>query len=239
MYYPSAYDDCPHSRYENDLVLYDLIIGLHTYNKYINLNDIEKTVEERYTIDYDTQFGLTDSTFDYKINKIELTKEDSYWFYIYPPAPITIYNLDTVEKSSSNEIVEVPCEEGEANCMRFYKVSLRYSISTDVKQYKRKVFNILELTGIIGGIFELFEILISLTIGVITSCWFKRELNKDIQKANLQYNIIKTQFEEMRKRLDAREIQINANSNPQQQENEGGSSEEEKSELAQTRKKKH
>jgi hypothetical protein len=76
-----------------------------------------------------------------------------------------------------------------------------FKFSSNVIQYKRKVFNILELTGILGGIFEVFDIAFGFILGGLSSLMFKKDLREDVAKAEEQYNSLKITIEELRKEV--------------------------------------
>ena len=64
---------------------------------------------------------------------------------------------------------------------------LYIEIGRDVYQYKRKVLNFLEVTGIIGGIFELFEVVFGIIIGMASSYSLRGQLIEEI-KVNKKKN---------------------------------------------------
>ena len=129
-------------------------------NKYVDLNDIENPIKE-YIMDIP---GLT-SEFGYvkelqiKLRRNEVYLEDSL-FSIFEAEPIEFnnivdYNL-VVSKvyGSGQNLITIILDEA-------------------VEQHRRRVLTFLEVTGTLGGIFEVFEVGIGAIIGWITSYMFK------------------------------------------------------------------
>ena len=65
--------------------------------------------------------------------------------------------------------------------------------------YRRKLLTVLEVTGFIGGLFELFEISFGLILGYISSYFFKQQIIQELKEGKKEYESLKTQFEELKK----------------------------------------
>jgi hypothetical protein len=72
------------------------------------------------------------------------------------------------------------------------------AISENIYQYQRRVFNVFELVGTLGGIFEVFDIVFGLLIGALSGRMFKKELQNEILKAERQYLELKTMIKELK-----------------------------------------
>lgn len=165
-------------------------------NNNINLNQINAPIESYLLGPFLSFFqGLNFQNQKYYIQKNELTLEDSLLFYINSPGTVNAITID------------VPVIETYDYSTNSLDIS--FQMNPVLKQYRRKVFNILELTGTLGGIFEIFEILFGLTIGVFSSYKFKSELKGDIQKANKQYLELKKMFDELKKQVKHDNNQVN------------------------------
>jgi hypothetical protein len=74
-----------------------------------------------------------------------------------------------------------------------------FSLSPEDGIYEGKVYNIFELTGTLGGIFEVFDLFFGFILGSISSYMFRKDLKKDILKSEKEYLSIKLSLEELRK----------------------------------------
>lgn len=79
----------------------------------------------------------------------------------------------------------------------YSQVNIQIRLDPSVKQYRRKLFNLFELTGILGGVFELFDVFLGFILGSVSSYMFKQELAGDIKKAQTQYDSLKLKIEQL------------------------------------------
>lgn len=137
------------------------IFSLGIIQTIIDLNDLNSAFTHKDLLLYDGEIIIGQGIrLQVDASKIELTLEDSLLGY-YPPADVITFN-----RFESNGV--------------FYEGISTFAFSIAFKnnghetyQYKRKVFNIFELTGILGGIFEVLDIGFGMMISVISSFIFK------------------------------------------------------------------
>ena len=76
---------------------------------------------------------------------------------------------------------------------------LEIKLSKDTYQYKRKVLNFLEVTGIIGGLFELFEVVFGIIIGMISSYSLRGQLIEEIKVNKKRNQDLETELNGLRR----------------------------------------
>ncbi|CAI2359692.1 unnamed protein product [Moneuplotes crassus] len=146
-------------------------LNFYMKNKYVDLNDIDNPIKYRTTNYnfYNTSEG--GFTMYFKLVKNEVILEDSYWptWRIWTePNPIVFYTLELHHGSAFHE--------------KQFKIVIE--TGDEVRQYRRKFLSFLEVTGTIGGIFELIEIIFGFAIGIYSSYMFKRDLTKYLDQAS-------------------------------------------------------
>jgi len=83
---------------------------------------------------------------------------------------------------------------------------LRVDLNSNTFQYKRKVFNFLEVTGIIGGLFELFEVVFGIIIGIISSYSLRGQLIDEIKNNGLKNKLLEKELNLLKQKwLSSRE----------------------------------
>lgn len=171
----------------------DLFTEVYVKTKYVDLNDIEnpfKTVILQPKKMFSKKFRRSYYSAKIQINEVFL--EDSYWFYLYPPEPKRILTMNEISLESilDAENTDFPGTYGS---------QILIDLNPKVEQYKRNVLTFLEVTGILGGIFELFEIIIGFLVGILTSYHFKRDLRAEIRVQEEKYQQLKNQIDDIQK----------------------------------------
>ncbi|CAI2382835.1 unnamed protein product [Moneuplotes crassus] len=146
-------------------------LNVFVKNKYVDLNDIDNPFKSRTTNYkfYNTSEGGLVAYFN--LIKHEVILEDSYWptWRIWTePNPIVFYTLELHQESALHR--------------KEFKIVIE--TGDEVRQYRRKFLSFLEVTGTIGGIFELIEIIFGFAIGIYSSYMFKRDLTKYLNQAS-------------------------------------------------------
>ena len=129
-----------------------------------------------------------------QLNPHEVTLEDTIWFYLKEPDPIKFLMLDRwnqVRTLGHNLAVE--------STFTLKPLTFDIHLSESTTQYRRRVLTIFEVTGFLGGIFEIFEISVGILLGTFSYFAFKSNLENEIIKANIKYE---QTLEEIRKMKD-------------------------------------
>lgn len=133
----------------------------------VDLNDIAKPIKRDMDIYLADYFLKSDKVYSitFYLNQIQLELDDSLVGVWSQSQSKTISSLNGL--SSTGESMHEP---GELE-MNIFKVS--FIKSKAIEQYKRKVFNFFELTGILGGLFEIFHVGFGFLIGILSRHLFK------------------------------------------------------------------
>lgn len=70
-----------------------------------------------------------------------------------------------------------------------------FRLSAKIDQYRRSVLSLLEVTGILGGIFEVFDIVFGSCIGFVTAYFFKNELHERINQSYDEIEALKLKIQ--------------------------------------------
>ena len=152
-------------------------------SKYVNLNDIENPINtyaeeiDTYSLHYQSLLQAT-----LTIEPQEVVLEDSFYFSFISPSPKKfnkLWDREKVLKSYDNVFG--------SNLVYKSPFRLIIELSSNTYQYKRKVLNFLEVTGILGGLFELFEVVFGIIIGIVSSYSLRGQLIEEI-KVNKKKN---------------------------------------------------
>lgn len=169
---------------------------LFVKSKYVDLNDLENPIKE-----YTQMIGLWKTHPEiYKQTNIyvqghQVTLEDSLFEPISINEPIKFNKV--CEKENTDEFQSFALG---VNALSNIPYTFTIGLSSDVYEYKRTAFALFEVTGIIGGLFEIFEVSFSLIFGVLYSHFSKKSLavkvrqnmmrlaktQKDLQELKLQ-----------------------------------------------------
>ena len=172
-------------------------------SKYVNLNNIENPIspytEEitSYPLHYQS---LTKALLTIEPHEISL--DDNFYFSFLSPQTLKfnkIWDRERAFKSEDNYFG--------FDIITFVPFTLDIDLNSNTFQYKRKVLNFLEVTGIIGGLFELFEVVIGVFIGMVSSYSLRGQLLEEI-KVNRKRNrelerdlyLVKSERKDMEKR---------------------------------------
>ena len=160
---------------------FDSITKLITQTLYVDLNDLETPIKYLYTeVGYfDFTIASNLQTFQFEVERNEIELEDNWWDFLSQPSQIQMNSL-SYKESQFTEFDGIKS-----------RLLWRINLGKVTNQFGRKVLNFLEVTGVIGGIFELLDILVGAFISFIYSYMLKRELQKDLVVA--QSEIVKLQ----------------------------------------------
>ena len=134
--------------------------------KYVDLNDLDQSIKTLYTneLRYSFVHDVKSRNYHYKIDKNEVNLDDNWWNSIFDPPQdkfnsLRFYKTEDIESSIFTQEVQVFFDLGERT-----------------NQFGRRVLNMFEVTGLIGGIYEVLDIVIGTLIGFAYSFAFKTEL---------------------------------------------------------------
>jgi hypothetical protein len=135
-----------------------------------------------------------DKTLEIKIRRNEVYLEDSL-FSIFEAEPIYFNNV-------------VDYKLFEKSTYGYSNIQIIIKLDEVVEQHRRRVLTFLEVTGTLGGIFEVFEFGVGAIIGICTSYMFKNDLRDELQKSEAQYREVKMELEALKARFeDSKTIQ--------------------------------
>ena len=125
-----------------------------------------------------------------KVREHEVVLEDSVWPSLIDTDPVKFISIQdyTLEKEVSPDLPGM------------FLVMLEKDSLID--QHNRRVLNILEVTGILGGIFEIFEIGFGFLLGVYASYVFKREMYLDILNAQNKYLKLEDSINKLEEKIE-------------------------------------
>ncbi|CAI2361106.1 unnamed protein product [Moneuplotes crassus] len=178
-------------------------VMIHLMNRYVDLNDIDNPIKKFYDDEIFLNFKQNKNLkVELKMRQHEVILEDGLFPTFSDPDPIYFNSIE--DYSLTEEEVEDPG-------YFWGTISVRIRKDSQIDQHRRKVLNFLEVTGILGGFFEVFEIGIGVIIGLYSSHMFKKSLHDDIRK-------YEEKFKEMDSCITKLESKIQK-SNQRQQEN--------------------
>ena len=177
------------------------------------MSDLEDTLKveysEVYVIDLNRETG--DNQWDFKIERNELYLQDNWYMILTDPIKSTFNSLD------SNFVSRREQFNGD-------KYSFIFSLSQRKNQYSRQVLTFLEVTGILGGIFEIIDIFAGALLGFIYTSFMKKELNQELVRAHNKIQKLADSIEKIK------EAQKRANIEGENEEKEGNDQNEEEKE---------
>ena len=165
-------------------------------SKYADLNDIENPFKT-YIIS-NLGFGLTPGIYHSKdifIERNEVTLQDDWIFNLLESKPT---HFNSVGQTTPNNI-PFPLED------KIYGlISIRLSDKTN--QFRRKIGNLFEVTGIIGGIFEVLQIAIGTLLGFLSHYIKNKDMMRDLKNAQQELlnlkEVINTIKEERKQEIE-------------------------------------
>jgi len=143
-----------------------LTFQIVTEQQYVDLGDLDNVIKPLYAplelISFLT--GHFKSEIELGIEKNEINLEDNWWEILSLPEKIKFNTIQFLTKQTSRYSI------------RENFILINVILKGQTNQFGRKVLGVLEVTGVVGGIFELFDILVGTLIGFIYSYMFKKEL---------------------------------------------------------------
>ena len=137
-----------------------------TQQMYVDLDDLENPLKPLYQepIHHNLikDFGYYYHSFNVERNELEL--DDDWWDVLSSPSKVRF-----------NSLKYIGFQKDEISNRRSI-LSCAIVLGEQTNQFGRKVLNFLEVTGIVGGIFEIWDIVFGSFIGFAYSYMFKREL---------------------------------------------------------------
>ena len=168
-------------------------IRLYVESKYPDLNDLDEPIKPYFqTLGSWSLNPFKSLIIKPTIERHELDLEDSIFTYFSNDDPL-VFNKVWEEESVTFESHEF------LNRGSIYEIpaTIDISLGANVYQYKRKVLTIFEVTGFLGGVFEIFEIIFGFILGTISSYTFKRQILVELKESRDQYFELKTQLAEL------------------------------------------
>jgi hypothetical protein len=196
--------------------LNNTLIGVNTHANVADLNDIDNPVNglERAII---SNLALTLEgmmTFELHLQQNELQLDDSLIGVWSQPEQISFTNI-------KDDGVGYSLHKYSSNDQPIHQLLIAFRDGQLIEQLKRKVFNIFELFGILGGLFEIFDVAFGFLIGIISHKFFKNELKTEIGKAQKQYDDLKVMINNLENKLKQNsDNQRNQNFNSPDREND-------------------
>jgi hypothetical protein len=181
-------------QYEANLILENSLYSTLITNTNIDLNEISEPVVKTVTsLSYESFVLGKINVVALEIQSLEAVyQDDLFGLEIFSPKinKYIGFSDDDVKISSISLAV------GEDEMSPIY---IQITMNADIEQFNRKVFNFLELTGILGGIFEVFDVFFGFIIGIIANRMFKSGVKEDIAKAQKQYVELKMMIDELKR----------------------------------------
>ncbi|CAI2361122.1 unnamed protein product [Moneuplotes crassus] len=175
---------------EIDQYIDKIPITMHLNNRYVDLNDIENPIKRYYDKEYRFQFRKDKiQRVHMKLRKHEVILEDSFFPFPWNSEPIyfnSIEDFEIFEEDSFSGLIRIEIVR-----------------DSQVDQHRRRVLNFLEVTGILGGIFELFEVCFGVLIGFYSSFMFRRKIYKDILKCERKFQAMQKSISELEKKVSS------------------------------------
>lgn len=171
-----------------------------THTKVVNLNDLENPISEINRVAMNNRILGTESITYIQLlmqpNQVEL--DDSLVGVLFQPEVMTFTSIR--EELSTDQL-----SYGESQ-FKYQQLLVSFKDGGRTEQFKRKVFNFFELIGILGGLFEIFDVGFAILVGIISHQLFKNELRIEVSKAQNQYDQLKVM-------IDKLELKLSQNSN--------------------------
>ncbi|CAI2387199.1 unnamed protein product [Moneuplotes crassus] len=166
-------------------------------NKFFDFKNIEEPVQNYFQ--YET-FDIPDSfhkvRVDLKVRKNTFTKRDGF----FPWSVEEEGEFHSIEKTSDTIMSNVAPIPADWDIETFGILSGTISLDYEQTFYERRVTDLLEVTGQLGGIFELYEIIGGFIIGWISSRALNNEIYENLEKAEKVYKSQVTILEELKKK---------------------------------------
>ncbi|CAI2385165.1 unnamed protein product [Moneuplotes crassus] len=191
-----------------DQAIVSLKVMISVKSKYVDLSDSDDPIKE-YT---ENLFDIPLHPKMYKyggifIERQEVTLDDSIFSPFFEPTQIKFNKVANREKHQVfTRLVD------ELDGYPYFGYRMLIKLSDETVRYSRQAFTFLELTGTLGGIFEVGKVSLSFLFGLVYSYFSKKSLVNEIKKNTSM--LVETQ-----KELQALKKMVQ-NSNPPQYEKE-------------------
>ena len=161
-----------------------------TQQLYVDLNDLENPLKPLYTNELFYDFALLNEIkyMHLEIERQQIELEDNWWDIL---SQSSIINRNSIRYAGSSS------EKSNSNSN---KLILTIGLGEKINQFGRKVLNFLEVTGVIGGIFELLDILIGAIISFVYAYMFRKELKKDLAIAQTEIHKLQESIKKIKKK---------------------------------------
>ncbi|CAI2380739.1 unnamed protein product [Moneuplotes crassus] len=162
-------------------------------SRYVDLNDLDNPIKSIYwdytlgTVGDLENWGAHRYKFDILRNEVEL--QDTWWNFLSNP---TTKEFKSVDTDSYNY------ERLGDYLATLYTID--FSLGEKTNQYGRKVLNFLDVTGVVGGLFEILDIFAGIIIGYLYTYNLKREITKDLVKADNKIQDLQKSIDEILKK---------------------------------------
>mmetsp|Transcript_18122 Transcript_18122/g.16033 ORF Transcript_18122/g.16033 Transcript_18122/m.16033 type:complete len:252 (-) Transcript_18122:425-1180(-) len=172
------------SEEERKVVYSDSYYVLTIRNKYVDLNDIDNPIKDHY-LSYPVQNVSGGIGLSLKLVRNEVILEDSFWPSLFEPKTIKFNSIEIASEAVTKDNV----------------FGYELTLSDEIHQYRRQVLSFLEVTGIIGGIFELFEILFGFIVGIYSSQVFKNDISKKFNQTDKEVYQLRKSLNRIKQRI--------------------------------------
>lgn len=140
------------------------------YNNYYDVNDASKPIKSR-TITAYSALNPIDISANHFVD-VDIKRSDyqvhGSWIEIFQPETLRFYTLDV----SLNSIARY-----DDNSTIYPLFSLSPNVEYEViNSYETNVINLIDVFGLVGGLFELLQVISGIFISYITSILFKKDL---------------------------------------------------------------
>eukprot|EP00343_Euplotes_focardii_P002994 CAMPEP_0205806704 /NCGR_PEP_ID=MMETSP0205-20121125/10342_1 /ASSEMBLY_ACC=CAM_ASM_000278 /TAXON_ID=36767 /ORGANISM="Euplotes focardii, Strain TN1" /LENGTH=265 /DNA_ID=CAMNT_0053080017 /DNA_START=474 /DNA_END=1271 /DNA_ORIENTATION=- len=161
-----------------------MILGVE--NNFFDFNDLENPIKKNLVIRYSKYINYEIySGFNIYFRRNEYKLQDSIW--------PSFNNQEETGVFYSVERIEPTFGRRETASRTMFKINMYADEYTDV--YSRRVLTFLEVTGTLGGLFELIEIGIGFLVGLVASGVFQTQVK--IKLKGMRENFVKEMEEEL------------------------------------------
>ncbi|CAI2387633.1 unnamed protein product [Moneuplotes crassus] len=184
-----------HSNFSGRVEDKEIYIYQEIQTKYVDLDDYEAPIKYYYT-DYaitNQNTNIIDGfhEFTYKIKRNSLELEDHWWDFLSSSEE---REFNSVETNPEHVILSADYDPYTSSRFNF-----RFQLSEEINQYGRRVTNFLEVTGTIGGLFEILDIIVGIIIGYFYSKSLKKQIGQDLYKANKRIIVLENSIQKILK----------------------------------------
>ncbi|CAI2359313.1 unnamed protein product [Moneuplotes crassus] len=186
-----CYDDSALSK----IAVNNSVLLVNVENRYVDLNDIENPIKPYFDKTYQIQYKIDKHVkVEFKLRRHEVVLEDGFFTLPWDSEPVYFNSLEDYDYQE--EDLDPYDDTG--------RITITIIKDSVVDQHRRSVLNFLEVTGILGGLFEIFELGFGMILGLYSSVLFKKKIFKDIQK-------YQDKFDKMEKCIQQLELKVKQN----------------------------